>query len=296
MAMVEHPRKSERVLSGVNIALLALLSVIFFIPMWHCLMASFSDPVTLLGYRGIVLWPFGWNLQGYRVVFQNQNILTGYANTMFYEVVGVLLNMTLTILCAYALSRKRMMLKRPLTLLIVFSMYLDFGIIPAFLNVRDLGLYDTRWAIILPVALNTYNMIVLRTAFASIPSALEESAMIDGASDWTILWKVVLPLSKATLAVIALFYVVEHWNSWFSAAVYLRGREKYPLQLFLREILIANSTASAIGDPSSVDGKMYLDELLKYCTIIISTVPILCAYPFVQKYFVTGVMLGSVKE
>ena len=296
MAMVEHPGKSERVLTGLNVVLLALLSFLFFMPMWHCLMASFSDPLTLIGYRGMVAWPMGFNLEGYRVVFRNQNILVGYANTMFYEVVGTVLNMTLTILAAYALSRKRMLLKRPLTLLIVFTMYIDFGMVPAFLNVRDLGLYDSRWAIILPAALNTYNLIVMRTAFASIPPALEESAMIDGASDWHILWHVILPLSKATLAVVGLFYVVEHWNSWFTASIYLRGRDKYPLQLFLREILISKSSSSAIGDPSSVDGEMYLDELIKYCTIIISTLPILLAYPFVQKYFVTGVMLGSVKE
>ena len=291
--MVERPSKGDRALSWTNVALLTLLSFIFLIPMWHCVMASFSDPITLLGYRGIVMWPFGWNVEGYKVVFRNQNILIGYGNTMFYVIVGTAINMTLTILCAYALSRKRMMFKRVLTLTIVFTMYLDFGLVPAFLNVRDLGLNNTRWAVLLPAALNTYNMIVMRTAFASVPPALEESAMIDGASDWTILTKVVLPLSKATLAVICLFYVVEHWNSWLSASIYLRDRDKFPLQLFLREILIGNSSTTAIGEPA---GKLYLDELLKYCTIVVSTVPILCAYPFVQKYFVTGVMLGSVKE
>lgn len=238
----------------------------------------------------------GFSLEGYKTVLQNKNILTGYMNTLFYLVVGTAINMVLTILGAYVLSRRRMMLKGPLTLLIVFTMYMDFGLIPAFLNVRDLGLYDSRWAILLPVAINTYNLIVMRTAFASVPAALEESAMIDGANDFTILFKIILPLSKATLAVVVLFYVVEHWNSWFSASIYLRDRERFPLQLFLREILISSSSSTAAGEASSVDGVMYLEELIKYCSIVISTLPILCVYPFVQKYFISGVMLGSVKE
>lgn len=296
MAVVEHPRKSEKALHGLNLFLLALLTVIFFYPMWHCLMASFSEPTQLIGYKGLISWPRGFSLEGYKTVLNNKNILIGYGNTLFYLIVGTVLNMLLTILGAYALSRRKMMFKKPLTLLIVFTMYMDFGLIPAFLNIKGLGLYDSRWAIILPVAVNTYNLIVMRTAFASLPPALEESAMIDGANDFTILWRIALPLSKATLAVVTLFYAVEHWNSWFSASIYLRDRNKYPLQLFLREILIASSSSTAAGEPSSVDGVMYLEELLKYCTIIVSTVPILCVYPFAQKYFVSGVMLGSVKE
>lgn len=296
MAVVEHPRKSEKALHGLNLFLLALLTVIFFYPMWHCLMASFSEPMQLIGYKGLISWPRGFSLEGYKTVLNNRNILIGYGNTLFYLIVGTVLNMLLTILGAYALSRRKMMFKKPLTLLIVFTMYMDFGLIPAFLNIKGLGLYDSRWAIILPVAVNTYNLIVMRTAFASLPPALEESAMIDGANDFTILWRIALPLSKATLAVVTLFYAVEHWNSWFSASIYLRDRNKYPLQLFLREILIASSSSTAAGEPSSVDGVMYLEELLKYCTIIVSTVPILCVYPFAQKYFVSGVMLGSVKE
>lgn len=296
MAVVEHPKKSEKTLHWLNLTLLGLLTVIFFYPMWHCLMASFSDPTSLIGYKGLVSWPMGFSLEGYKTVLSNKSILVGYGNTLFYLVVGTLLNMVLTILGAYVLSRKKMLFKKPLTLLIVFTMYMDFGLIPAFLNIKALGLYDSRWAILLPVAINTYNLIVLRTAFASVPPALEESAMIDGANDFTILWRIVLPVSKATLAVVVLFYAVAHWNSWFSASVYLRGREKYPLQLFLREILISSSASTAAGEASSVDGVMYLEELIKYCTIIISTLPILCVYPFAQKYFVSGVMLGSVKE
>ena len=296
MAVVDRSNRGEKALHGVNLFVLALLTVIFFYPLWHCLMASFSDPTSLIGYKGLISLPMGFSLEGYKTVLQNKNILTGYMNTLFYLVAGTAINMVLTILGAYVLSRRRMMLKGPLTLLIVFTMYMDFGLIPAFLNVRDLGLYDSRWAILLPVAINTYNLIVMRTAFASVPAALEESAMIDGANDFTILFKIILPLSKATLAVVVLFYVVEHWNSWFSASIYLRDRDRFPLQLFLREILISSSASTAAGEASSVDGVMYLEELIKYCSIVISTLPILCVYPFVQKYFISGVMLGSVKE
>lgn len=296
MAVVDRSNRGEKALHGVNLFVLALLTVIFFYPLWHCLMASFSDPTSLIGYKGLISLPMGFSLEGYKTVLQNKNILTGYMNTLFYLVAGTAINMVLTILGAYVLSRRRMMLKGPLTLLIVFTMYMDFGLIPAFLNVRDLGLYDSRWAILLPVAINTYNLIVMRTAFVSVPAALEESAMIDGANDFTILFKIILPLSKATLAVVVLFYVVEHWNSWFSASIYLRDRDRFPLQLFLREILISSSASTAAGEASSVDGVMYLEELIKYCSIVISTLPILCVYPFVQKYFISGVMLGSVKE
>ena len=296
MAVVDRSNRGEKALHGVNLFVLALLTVIFFYPLWHCLMASFSDPTSLIGYKGLISLPMGFSLDGYKTVLQNKNILTGYMNTLFYLVAGTAINMVLTILGAYVLSRRRMMLKGPLTLLIVFTMYMDFGLIPAFLNVRDLGLYDSRWAILLPVAINTYNLIVMRTAFVSVPAALEESAMIDGANDFTILFKIILPLSKATLAVVVLFYVVEHWNSWFSASIYLRDRDRFPLQLFLREILISSSSSTAAGEASSVDGVMYLEELIKYCSIVISTLPILCVYPFVQKYFISGVMLGSVKE
>ena len=295
MAVVDRSTRGEKTLHGINLFVLALLTVIFFYPLWHCLMASFSDPTSLIGYKGLISLPMGFSLEGYKTVLQNKNILTGYMNTLFYLVVGTAINMVLTILGAYVLSRRRMMLKGPLTLLIVFTMYMDFGLIPAFLNVRDLGLYDSRWAILLPVAINTYNLIVMRTAFVSVPAALEESAMIDGANDFTILFKIILPLSKATLAVVVLFYVVEHWNSWFSASIYLRDRERFPLQLFLREILISSSASTAAGEASSVDGVMYLEELIKYCSIVISTLPILCVYPFVQKYFVAGMMVGAVK-
>ena len=293
MAIVERKTPGERAFSWINGILLLILTLMFLYPMWHCLMASFSEPISLIGYNGFILKPMGFSLQGYKTVLKNANIYVGYANTFFYLIVGTGINMLLTILAGYALSRKSLAVRVPVTLLIVFTMYMDFGLIPAFLNVKQLGLYNTRWAIILPGAISTYNMIVMRTCFSA---SLEESAKLDGANDFIILWKIMVPVTKATIAVIALFYAVGHWNAWFAASIYLQDRSKFPLQLFLREILIANSSMNTAGEINSVDGVQFLDELIKYCSIIISTVPILVVYPFVQKYFVTGVMIGSVKE
>jgi putative aldouronate transport system permease protein len=198
----------------------------------------------------------------------------------------------MTTIGAYVLSRDGFALKKFFTMFIVFTMYFTGGIIPNFLLVRSLGLLNTRWALIIPNAIGTWNLLVMRTAFKNVPASLVEAASIDGANDLVILWKVMVPVSKATMSVIFLFYAVGHWNSWFSAMVYLpMARNLYPLQLFLREILVTSSEISS-GD-TTID---YIGELVKYASIIVSTLPILCLYPFVQKYFVTGVMLGSVKE
>jgi putative aldouronate transport system permease protein len=291
--MVTRKSPGERVFGAVSLSLLGLLTLVFFYPMYYCAVASFSDPTRLLMHRGIMLAPLGFSLAGYEAVFSNQNILTGYANTLLYVLCGTLSGVLLTVLGGYCLSRKNLMLRKVLALLIILTMYIDAGIIPQFLLVRSLGLYDTRWAVLLPDILNTYNLIVMRTAFAAIPMELEESAMLDGAGDLRILWSILIPVVKATLAVITLFVVVAWWNAWFNASIYIRDRSKYPLQLFLREILIASTTDG--NDGTSVDGMYRLEALIKYCSVIVSTVPILCAYPFAQKYFVKGVMIGSVK-
>ena len=218
-----------------------------------------------------------------------------YKNTLIILVIAVTLNMFLTALGAYFMSRKNVMLKKPITLLIIFTMYFSGGLIPVYLNVKSLGLLDTYAALILPVAINTFNLIIMRTAFASIPESLEESARLDGAGHFRLLFQIILPLSKATVAVILLYYAVEHWNSWFNAMIYLNDRNKFPLQLVLQEILIQNDTSSmtqmvSAGDSSSVG------ETVKYAVIIVSSLPIFCIYPFIQKYFEKGVMIGAVKE
>jgi len=204
--------------------------------------------------------------------------------------------MTFNIFGAYVLSRRNLMLKPLIVVIIVIPMYLSGGLIPSFLLVRDLKLLDTIWSLLIPGAVSTYNIIVMRTAFTQIPESLEESAWIDGAGNFTLLFRIILPVSLANLAVITLFYAVGHWNSWFSAAIFLRDRNKFPLQLFLREILIANTPMISNTESSLNEfGLFYMDELIKYCTIIVSTVPILCVYPFAQKYFTKGVMIGAIK-
>lgn len=291
--MVYKKTWGEKAFGLVNALLLLLLTVTFFYPVWYCLAASFSDPSRLTGYKGVLLAPLGFSWAGYDAVLKNSNILTGYLNTFLYVAAGTGLGFVLTLFGAYFMSRRKMMLKRALTLVVILTMYIDAGLIPNFLLVRSLGLYDSRWAVFLPAAVNTYNMIVMRTAIMAIPDSLEESAMLDGANDLTILWHIILPLIKATIAVILLFYVVAWWNAWFYASIYIRDRGKYPLQLFLREILIASTTDG--NDGSTDQGLYYLETVIKYCAIIVSTVPILFIYPFVQKYFVKGIMIGSLK-
>lgn len=289
---VKSNSSGDKIFNIINYTLLTIIALVCLYPMWHVLMASFSDPAELMVHSGVLITPRGFSLEGYKAVFQNRNILRGYGNTLFYTIVGTLYSLFLTSLGAYVTSRKNLLLKKFMLPFIVLTMYVNPGMIPDFLLVRELGLYNTRWAIILPTAINTWNLIVMRTAFSQVPAGLEESAKIDGANHWTILWKVIMPVTKATFAVMALYYMVGRWNNWFHAMIYLQDRKKYPLQLFLQEILIANASVS---QDLSTDFNR-LDQLIKYCTIIIATVPILCIYPFVQRYFVTGVMLGSIKE
>jgi putative aldouronate transport system permease protein len=295
MRKYRKERPGERIFGFTNGLLLIFLTLLFLYPMWHVLMASFSNPLKLMVHSGPILRPLGFSLQGYISVLGNQNILIGYANTIFYVAAGTMLNLAMTILGAYVLSRKKLRLKKPLKQMFVITMYIGGGLIPNFLLIRYLGLYDSRLSLILPGAINTWNMMIMRTAFSQIPASLEESATLDGASDFTILYKIILPVSTAIIAVMFLYYAVGHWNAWFGAVIYLRDRSKYPLQLFLREILLANTTMGPTGS-NPLEGLFLLEEIIKYCSIVVATAPILAIYPLVQRYFMTGVMLGSLKE
>lgn len=290
----------ERLFDGFNAFILLLVVLITLYPFWYVLIASLSDPMHVLQRGAFLFWPVGadgspgFSLSAYKMVLSNPNIVLGFRNTLYYVVLGSALNMSMTVLAAYPLSRKGVYGIPLLMKLILFTMFFSGGLIPSYLLVRELDLIDSVWAIILPGAISTYNLIILRTSFTALPESLLEAARIDGANDLRILVRIVVPLSLPVLSVILLYYAVGHWNSWFSAVIYLRTRTKYPLQIFLREILISNDTQSMIGSYSR-DAE-YISETLKYATTIVVTVPVLLIYPFLQKYFVKGVMIGSVKE
>lgn len=290
-------RKSvgERAFDAGNAAFMIGLSVITLYPLLFVLFSSLSDPGAVVQNRGLLLYPKGFTLDAYKLVFDNPNIKTAYLNTLIYVVCGTAVNILMTSLGAYGLSRANVMWKNPIMFLIVFTMFFEGGLIPLYLLVGNLGMLDSRMALIVPTAVSAFNLIIMRTAFQGVPASLEESARLDGAGDWTILFRIVLPLSLPVVAVMVLFYGVYHWNSWFPAMIYLQTRELYPLQLILREILIANDTSSMMGGVPAGD-MMPVGETVKYATIIVATLPVLFLYPFLQKYFVKGVMIGAIKE
>ena len=275
---------------------MTLLMIICLYPFLYVIFASFSDPWELVRHNGVLLHPLGFSLEGYKSVLENRSIITGYINTLINLFGGTTLNIILTLLAAYAVSRKKFLLKKPVTVMIIFTMFFNSGIIPRFLVVRDLGLYDNRLAMILPTAINVFNLVIMKTAIEQLPDSLEEAAVIEGANDFDILFKIVVPLIKSTIAVLVLYYGVAHWNQWYQALMYIQDRDKFPLQLILREILIGNSVESmAAGGVDSSGETAVIGEVIKYATIVVSTVPILAIYPLLQKHFVKGVMVGAVK-
>ncbi len=291
-------KSNSRIIFEVfNILFSLFMVAISVYPILYVLFASVSDSNALLRHGGMPLFkPLEFNLEAYKSAFRNPNIFIGYRNTVFIVFVGTFLSLFLSSIGAYFMSRKNVLWKGIISKFILFTMFFSGGLIPFYLTVKELHLTGTIWSLIIPVSISTYNLIILRTAFASIPESLTESARVDGAGHMTILFRIVLPLSKATLAVIALYYGVTYWNSWFHASIFLTGAsDKWPLQLVLQQILIANSTASMTG-VVSIGDEQSIGESIKYAVIIIATVPILCIYPFLQRYFESGVMIGAVKE
>jgi len=289
------PSISERI-GTLFIALFLLLMAVFcFYPVLYTIFASFSNPSLLAKHTGILWRSLGFTLRGYEIALSYGSIGIGYKNTLLIVVFGTLVNMLLTLLGAYALSRKDMKLRAPLTVFITITMFFSGGLIPMYLTVKNYGLIDNRLALILPVAINSMNMFILRAALNGVPSSIEESAHLDGANDFVVLFRILAPLVKATLAVLTLYYVVGHWNSWFNAMIFLKSRDKYPLQLVLREILIANTSNAATSAGLDLSEMDLYKRLVKFCTTVIATAPILFLYPFLQKYFVEGVMIGSIK-
>ena len=286
--------KGQRAFDVFNICFLALLSIVMFYPMWHVVSASFSDANELAIHDGVLLLPLRFNINAYKSMFRHPLIMRSYFNSIFLLVSSVFVSMILTTICAYVLSRKNVLWNKFFNIMIIFTMFFHGGLVATYLLVaRTLKLNNTYWALILPGAISVYNMIIMRTSFDGIPESLSEAAYIDGANHWQVLWNIILPLSKSTLAVICLYYSVGVWNGWFNASIYLVSRSKFPLQLILREILIANNTEQMSG--AGGQDQEAIGETIKFATIVFATVPILCVYPFLQKYFTKGVMIGAVK-
>ena len=278
----------------IIIAMLALMFITVY-PLLYTLFASFSDAKGLLKFEGPLWGPLKpYTLRGYELTFQNAKLGVSVLNTLFYVIVGTFMGLIITGMAAFVLSRKNFMLKNIIMKLIMFTMFFSGGIIPLFFVVRNIGIYDTRWAFLLPWAMSAYNMIIMRTFFLGIPESLEESATLDGATDLQIFFRIYVPLSTAVIAVIAMYYGVAWWNSLYQSLVFQPTSTLWPLQMILREVLITN-TKSATTDVTSMAEESYTRELVKYCTVVVSTVPILVIYPFLQRYFVKGVMIGAVK-
>lgn len=288
-------RKSDEKLFDVVVSALALLIlVVVLYPLIFIVSASFSDPALVLSGE-VVLLPKQITLEAYRNVFQNDQIWNGYGNTILYTAVGTVINLIMTTLAAYPLSRPDLPGRGIIMFFVTLTMFFSGGLIPSYLLVKNLGMVDTMWALVIPGAIATYNLIVMRTYFqSSIPWEIQEAAHIDGCSNWKLLTHVILPLSKPILAVMILFYAVGHWNSFFNALIYIRSKDMYPLQLVLREVLMV-SQADAVDSSVGLESKILLAESIKYVVIIISSLPVLLMYPFVQKHFVKGVMIGSLK-
>ena len=286
--------RGQRIFDFFNMIFLIFLCVIMFYPMWHVVCASFSDANELAMKNGVMLLPLKANVNAYTSMFKHPLIMKSYLNSVIILVSSVSVSMILTTICAYVLSRKGVMWNKFFNKMIALTMYFHGGLVATYLLVaRSLHLNDTYWALILPGALSVHNMIIMRTSFDGIPESINEAAYIDGATHWQVLWKIILPLSKSILAVMVLYYSVGVWNSWFSASIYLNTRTKFPLQLVLREIIISNNTDMMVG--TTGQEQEAIGETIKYATIVFATVPILCVYPFLQKYFTKGVMIGAVK-
>lgn len=275
-------------------AIAAIIIVIVLYPLLFIVSASFSDPARVLNGE-VWLLPKGVTLDAYENILHNDKIWTGYRNTILYTTVGTAINIIMTILAAYPLSRPDLPGRNGIMVLITLTMFFNGGLIPTYLLVKDLGMVNTMWALIIPGAIATYNLIVMRTYFqSSIPWELQEAAHIDGCSNWRLLFSIILPLSKPILAVMVLFYAVGHWNSFFNALIYIRNEDLHPLQLVLREILLI-SQSDAVDGSVGLEESILLAESIKYAVIIVSSLPVLLMYPLVQRHFVKGVMIGSIK-
>ncbi|MCS7461409.1 carbohydrate ABC transporter permease [Paenibacillus doosanensis] len=286
---------ASRLLDGVIIVLLLALVFVTLYPIYYIFIVSISDGSAV--NRGDVKWiPHDVTIEAYKIIFKNKDIWHAYGNTLRYTVIGTAINVVFSAMCAFALSRKDMYGRNAFIFMIAFTMFLSGGMIPTYLVIQKLGLIDTMWAIVLPPAINTFNMIIMKTFFEGIPVSLQESAFLDGANDIQILLRIILPLSMPIMATMVLFYAVHHWNSFFPSLLYLNSKDMYPVQVLLRNIVIAGEFADQQGDIGSAGSSFRVVAAnYKYAVIIITIIPILAVYPYLQKYFAKGVMIGALK-
>lgn len=284
----------DKIFDAINVVLLLLLCFVTLYPMYYVVVASFTKNSYLVAHPGAIFWPVGFTLGSYKLAFTHPLLVSGYMNILYVLGASLPINIALTLFCGYFLASKNVLFKKPVLAIVMFTMFFHGGMIPTYLNVRSLGLYDSLWALIVPGAMSVYNAIICRTAIEAVPDSLQESAYIDGANDLVIVFRIVLPLIMPTIAVLLLYYGVAHWNSWFPASIYLADNRKLPIQNVLRAVLIANSNIlnAAAAENDQVNE---FAESIKYAAIVLTTVPVLCIYPFLQRYFVKGVMIGAVK-
>ena len=271
---------------------MAFVLAVIVIPFLHIIAVSFSNPIDVL-QNNVSIYPKGFSLESYQAIYSNNKIPVAYMNTIKYVISSTLINFIMTLTFAYPLSKKDIMLSKPVTLMVVFTMLFSGGLIPSYLLVTGLGMGNTIWAIIMPSAINGFNLLIIRTAYSQIPPEMEESVEIDGGSTYVKLFCITIPLTKPTIAAITLFYLVQHWNSFFPAMIYLTDRDKWPLSMLLREMILRAQYTDEKTDPAFMS--QMTPQGVKYATMVISLIPMLIIYPFVQKYFVKGIMIGGVK-
>ena len=297
MAKIKE-KPSRLVFVGINTLILALIAFVCFAPIWHMVMASISNPTALNTHTSLVFWPLeNVDVQAYRIILQYNKLWGSYLNTILYIVSNCVLTAVLTTIAGYVFSRRSFYFRNGFMMIISFTMLFNGGMIPNYIVMKWLHLTDTPWVMIIPGALSVFNIIIMRTSMENVPMELSEAAKIDGASDLRILWSVILPLCKATFSVIMLFTAVAKWNDYFSALLYLPKRsDLYPLQMVLREILITSTADFSSTSFDMADSVTVYKKGIEYASIVVSTLPVICIYPFIQKYFVTGVTMGAVKS
>lgn len=295
--MVEKLTPGRVIFNILNYGFMILFGIACVLPLWHVLMASVSDPRMLMSASGILFRPLGdITMDGYRMVLANPSIITGYINTILYVLITTVIMIAGSVIGGFLLSRRELKLKGLLAIFLLITMMFGGGMIPSYMVIKGLGILNTRWAEILPGCMNAFYIMMMKSAFDQLSPSYEESAKLDGAGPLTIMVRILLPMLQANVAVIVMFNVIMQWNSWFNASIYLpKSRDLWPLALYMREVLINNDTAKMASSLDAEQAADYTANLVKYCVTVVGTLPLLCAYPFAQKYFVAGVQMGGVK-